>query len=177
MKKIQEFKLSRKIRIAGHPQKTVKFSEKRLRFYSKYATFVYRTLRKPLFQKFLNWVIKREKIEDNMVEEVQVRVFPFRKENGKALAGRWSNKGKVLIYPKSLDFLRKVMRGCKKKKVCFYIESRAKATLIHELLHAKYEDNEDKVRELTKKYFTMFMRHKKTQNTNAHNVMEMLFPN
>jgi len=174
---MQEFKLSGKIRIAVHPQKPVRFSEKRLRFYRKYAAFVYRTLRKPLFQKFLNWVVKREKMEENMVEDVQVRVFPFRKENGKALAGRWSNKGKVLIYPKSLDVLRKVMRGCKKEKVCFYLESRAKATLIHELLHAKYGDNEDKVRELTRKYFNIFIRHQKTQNTNAHNVMEMLFPN
>lgn len=122
-------------------------------------------------------MVKRENIEKNMVEDVQVRVFPFRKENGKALAGRFSSKGKVLIYPKSLDFLRKAMRGSKKEKFCYYVENRAKATLIHELLHAKYEDDEDKVRELTRKYFNIFVRHQKPQNTTAQSVMEMLFPN
>jgi len=170
-------KLSNKIRIATHPQRTVNFSEKRLRFYRRYAVFINQTLKKPLFQKFLNWVIKREKIEENMVEDVQVKIFPFRKENGNTLAGRCSSKGKILIYPKGPGFLRKLMQSCKKEKVGFYIASRAKATLIHELLHLKYEDNEPKVRELTRKYFNIFIRHQKTQNTNVHNVLKMLFPN
>ena len=174
---MQKSKLSSKIRIAVHPQKMVRLHEKRLRFYRKYAAFVYKTLRKPLFQEFLNWVIKRENIEENMVEDIQVRIFPFRKENGNVLAGRWSNKGKILVYPKSLDFLRKITRGCKKEKVCFYLESRAKATLIHELLHVKYEDNEDKVRELTKKYFSIFIQHQNTENSNVHSVLKTLFPN
>jgi len=37
-----------------------------------------------------------------------------------------------------------------------YIKNRAKAALIHELLHLKYEDNETKVRELTNKYFSIY---------------------
>jgi hypothetical protein len=176
-KVMQKPKLSSKIRITVHPQKTVRFSKKRLRFYTKYAAVVFRTLRKPLFQKFLNWVAKREKIEGNMVEDVQVRVFPFLKDNGKGLAGRCSSKGKILIYPKRLDFFRKSMQNCEKEKVGFYIKSRAMATLIHELLHVKYLGDEDKVRELTKKYFNIFIQHQNTQNSNVQSILRMLFPN
>ena len=177
VKEMQKLNLSSKIRIAVHPQKPVRFSEKRLRFYAKYADVVFKTLKKPLFQKFLNWVIKRENIEGNMVKDVQVKVFPFLKENGNALAGRWSSRGKILIYPKRLGFFRKLMRNCKKEKVYFYIKSRAMATLIHELLHIKYLDDEDKVRELTKRYFGIFIQHQNIQNLNTNNILKVLFPN
>jgi len=171
---MQKLKLSSKIRMAVHPQKLVRFSEKRLWFYTKYAAVVFKTLRKPLFQNFLNWVIKRENIEETMVKGVQVMVFPFRKENGKGLAGRCNSKGEILIYPKRLDFFRKMMRNCKKEKVHFYIKSRAMATLIHELLHVKYLGDEEKVRELTRKYLNIFIQHQNTQNSNAH-ILKMLF--
>jgi len=174
---MQKIKLSSKIRMVVHPQKPVRFSEKRLRFYTKYAAVVFKTLRKPLFQKFLNWMVKRENIEKSKVKDVQVRVFPLRKENGKGLAGRCNSKGEIRIYPKRLDFFRKMMRNCKKEKVYFYIKSRAMATLIHELLHTKYLDDEDKVRELTGKYFNIFIKHQSTKNSNAHSILRMLFPN
>jgi len=177
LNKMQKLKLSSKIRMVANPQKVVKASERRLRFYTKYADFVLKTLKKPLFQKFLNWVIKRENIEGHMVKNIQVRVFPFQKENGKRLAGRWNSKGEILIYPKRLDFFRKMMRNGKKETVYFYIKCRAMATLIHELLHVKYLDDENNVRELTRKYFNIFIQRQNTQNSNASGIQKMLFPN
>ena len=49
------------------------------------------------------------------------------------------------------------------------------ASLIHELLHIKYKNDESKVQHLTKKYFSTFV---KNQNHNAQNVnivQNMLF--
>ena len=177
LNKMQKLKLSSKIRMVANPQKVVKASERRLRFYTKYADFVLKTLKKPLFQKFLNWVIKRENIEGHMVKNIEVRVFPFKKENGKRLAGRWNSKGEILIYPKRLDFFRKMMRNGKRETVYFYIKCRAMATLIHELLHVKYLDDENNVRELTRKYFNIFIQRQNTQNSNASGIQKMLFPN
>jgi hypothetical protein len=177
LNKMQKLKLTSKIRMVANPQKVVKASERRLRFYTKYADFVLKTLKKPLFQKFLNWVIKRENIEGHMVKNIQVRVFPFQKENGKRLAGRWNSKGEILIYPKRLDFFRKMMRNGKRETVYFYIKCRAMATLIHELLHVKYLDDENNVRELTRKYFNIFIQHQNTQNSNSCSIQKMLFPN
>lgn len=176
LNKMQKLKLSSKIRMVANPQKVVKASERRLRFYTKYAAFVLKTLKKPLFQKFLNWVIKRENIEGHMVKNIQVRVFPFQKENGKRLVGRWNSKGEILIYPKRLDFFRKMMRNGKKETVYFYIKCRAMATLIHELLHVKYLDDEDNVRELTRRYFNIFIQRQNTQNSNSCSIQKMLFP-
>lgn len=177
LNKMQKLKLSSKIRMVANPQKVVKASERRLRFYTKYADFVLKTLEKPLFQKFLNWMIKRENIEGHMVKNIQVRVFPFQKENGKRLAGRWNSKGEILIYPKRLDFFRRMMRNGKKETVYFYIKCRAMATLIHELLHVKYLDDENNVRELTRKYFNIFIQRQNTQNSNSCSIQKMLFPN
>ena len=168
-------KLSNKIRVVTNPRKVEMCPEKRLQFYTNYASAVSETLRKPLFQKFLNRIIKREKIEKKAVKDIQVRVFPFQKENGKSLAGRCTDKGVIFIFPKRRNFLQKKMQDHKKEKVRFYLKSRAMATLIHELLHLKYEDNESKVRQLTKKYFSIFIHHQNTKTQNIHCIQKMLF--
>jgi len=168
-------KLSSKIRVVSNPKKVEDCPENCLRFYTNYASAVSETLRKPLFQKFLDWIIKREKIEKRAVKDIQVRVFPFQKENGKSLAGRCTDKGVILIFPKRRSFLQKKMQDHKKEKVRFYLKSRAMAALIHELLHLKYEDNESKVRQLTKKYFSIFFRHQKMNTQNTYSVHKILF--
>jgi len=168
-------KLTSKIRVVSNPKKVEDCPEKRLQFYTNYASAVSETLRKPLFQKFLDWIIKREKIEKRAVKDIQVRVFPFQKENGKCLAGRCTDKGVILIFPKRRRFLQKKMQDYKKEKVRFYLKSRAMAALIHELLHLKYEDNESKVRRLTKKYFSIFFRHQNMNTQNMHSIQKMLF--
>lgn len=168
-------KMSSKIRVVSNPKKVEDCPKKRLQFYTNYASAVSETLRKPLFQKFLDWIIRREKIEKRAVKDIQVRVFPFQKENGKSLAGRCTDKGVILIFPKKLSFLQKKMQYHKKEKIRFYLKSRAMAALIHELLHLKYEDNESKVRQLTKKYFSIFFRHQNMNTQNMYSIQKMLF--
>jgi hypothetical protein len=116
--------------------------------------------------------MRKEHIERSVIANVEVRMFPFRKENGNGLAGRFNGKGGITIYPKRLEFCRKMMQEFEREKVYFYIKARAMATLIHELLHAKYSRNEDKVRQLTKKYFSIFACH---QNANASSILNVLF--
>lgn len=169
-------KLSNKIRVVSNPTKLEACPEKRLQFYTDYASAVSETLRKPMFQKFLRWVIKRENIEKMAVKDIQVRVFPFQKENGRSLAGRCnSDDGVILIFPKRRSFLHKKLKNHKKENVRFYLKSRAMAALIHELLHMKYKGNEGKVRRLTKKYFSMFIRHQNPDSQKVYAVQKMLF--
>ena len=168
-------KLSNKIRVVSNRKKASSCPEKRLQFYKKYASVVSATLRKPLFQRFLNWIIKKENIEKKAVKDIQVRVFPFQKENGNSLAGRCNHEGTILLFPKRRRFLRKKMGDFEKEKIWYYIKSRARAALIHELLHVKYEGNERKVRQLTKKYFGIFSRHQNIPTQNISSLQKMLF--
>ena len=115
-------------------------------------------------------MIKREKIKENMIKDIQVRVFPFQKENGNGLAGRYKSKGEILIYPKNFEFCQDLARKYGKKKALSYIKNRAQAALIHEFLHAKYSSDEELVRKLTKKYFNIF-----AENQNTHDISKMLF--
>jgi hypothetical protein len=165
-------KLSSRIRVVSNPKKVENCPEQRLEFYTNYASAVSETLRTPLFQRFLDWILKRERIEKMAVKDIQVRVFPFQKENGKSLAGRCTDKGVIFIFPKRRSFLQKKLQDHKKEKVRFYLKSRAMATLI---LHLKYEDDESKVRQLTKKYFSVFIRHQNTKTQNAYCIQKMLF--
>ena len=167
--------LLEKMRITVRSKKRVEFSENHFSFYTKYAFVVFKTLRKPLFQKFLNWMLRRERIEEHEIKDVQIRMFPLIKENGNGLAGKCNSKGEIRLYPKRLEFCRKQMQEFGKENLNFYIKSRAKAALIHELLHLKYVSDEEKVRELTKKYFNIFTRHQLTQNSDAHDIAKMLF--
>jgi hypothetical protein len=174
--KMDKPKISNKIRVVSNPRKLENCPEKQLQFYTDYASAVSDTLKKPLFQKFLHWIMKREKIEKVAVKDIQVRVFPFKKENGMSLAGRCnSDGGIILIFPKRLSFLRKKLKNHKKEKIRFYLKSRAMAALIHELLHIKYEGDEGEVRQLTKKYFGIFLRHQNPDLQKVHAVQNILF--
>jgi hypothetical protein len=173
--KMDKYRLTNKIRVVSNHKKAASCPEKRLRFYTEYASVVSATLRKPMFQRFLNWMIRRENIEKKSVKDIQVRVFPFQKENGKALAGRCNHEGVILLFPKKRGFLQKKVGDHGKDNVWFYIKSRARAALIHELLHVKYEGNESKVRQLTRKYFDTFIRHLNIQTKVTTRLQKSLF--
>ena len=169
-------KLLNKIRVVSNPRNLENCPEKQLQFYTNYASAVSDVLSKPLFQKFLHWIMKREKIEKKAVTDIQVRLFPFEKDNGNALAGRCNtDEGVILIFPKRRSFLRKKLRSHNKEKILFYLKSRAMAALIHELLHIKYENNEHRVRHLTKKYFGMFIRHHNPDAKKVRAIQKILF--
>jgi hypothetical protein len=76
--------LSSKIKIAVGPRKPESFSQRHVGGYMNYSSFVLRALRGPTFQKFLQWMLRRERIEAQMVGAVDVRVFPLRRKNGRS---------------------------------------------------------------------------------------------
>ena len=56
-----------------------------------------------------------------------------------------------------------------------YAGSRARAALIHELLHLKYATDEKRVRELAKEYFFAFTRIKASKTSQPLSIFEMVF--
>lgn len=167
--------ISNRIKIAVHPERLAKSSEAGISFHRKYAHVVFKTLRKPLFQSFLHWIMKKESIEEHAVTNVKVMTFPFQKKNGNGLFGKCNSKGEIKIYPKRLQFCRKLKQKYGKEKLYSYVKNRARATLIHELLHLKYYNDEKQVRKLTKKYANIFARHRHLQNDDLDDVWKMLF--
>ena len=145
------------------------------KFYGIYAIVVFRCLRKPIFLKFLNWVMKMEKIQKEKVKNVQIRMFPSIKNNGNPLIGKCNTQGEVFLYPKRLDVCRKKIKKMKPESFKKYVEGRARASLIHELLHLKYESDENKVKQLTKKYFTIFHRTHNSEQSGLTKYKDMIF--
>jgi len=130
--------------------------EKYVKFYFEYATMVAETLKWSSFQNFLNWITKEENINKNRITDIQVKVFPYKKKRGKGLAGRCSRKGQIKIYPRGMKFLRKLLLKTRGEELVSYIKARAMSTLIHEVLHIKYQDDEEKVKALTRSYLNIF---------------------
>jgi hypothetical protein len=130
--------------------------EKKKELYEKYAFLVFNSLKRPRFQKFLKWIFKIEDIEKSKIKDIQIRTFPVLKENGKQLLGKCNANGEIFLYPKKFDKCNKKIKILGKFKFGLYIKKRAKITLIHELLHLKYENNEPKVKALTKKYYEIY---------------------
>ncbi len=120
-------------------------------------------------------MLRREKIEEQMVRAVQVNIFPLRK-NGKGLAGNCDlGQGKIRIYPKTMNFCRAFKQKFGKTSLLVYAGSRARAALIHEILHLKYATDEKKVRKLAKEYFFTFTRKKTTNSPQPLMIYTMIF--
>ncbi len=168
--------LSDRIEITARTERLRKSSVEHVEFYQKYAAFVLRTLKKPLFQKFLYWMMKKENIEAEAIRKVEVRILPFKKKNGNGLAGNCNTYvGRIQIYPKTRKFCQKLMRELGKGSFVAYVRIRARAALIHELLHLKYEKNETRVRELTKEYSLIFTRNRFKKDANIGSINRILF--
>lgn len=168
--------LSSKIKVSVGAEKPESFSQNHVRFYMKYSSFVFRSLKRPSFQKFLYWMLRREKIDEQMVRAVHVNVFPLRRKNGKGLAGNCAPaEGKIRIYPKTLKFCRTFTQKFGKHTLLAYAGNRARAALIHELLHLKYVKDEKTVRELAKEYFLVFIQKHFAQSSNKLWVYTLIF--
>jgi hypothetical protein len=156
--------LARKIKITADPERIETPFHKHASFYLHYSSFVLKSLQKSSFQKFLGKMLRKENIQEHNITEVNIKVFPFRRENGKGLAGNCNtSQGKIQIFPKTMTFCRAFKQKFGKNTFIAYACSRARAALIHELLHLKYATNEKRVRELAKKYFFAFTRRKPFQ--------------
>jgi hypothetical protein len=168
--------LSNKIKVTVCPEKLGSFSQNHVTFYMKYSSFVFRSLKRPSFQKFIHWMLRKENIEEQMVRAVDVKVFPLRRKNGKGLAGNCdTTRGKIRIYPKTMRFCRVFTQKFGKNNLLVYAGSRARAALIHELLHLKYAADEKRVRELAEDYFFAFTQNKPTNSSHALVFYTMIF--
>jgi hypothetical protein len=170
------FQLSSKMKISVDPQKLECFSQNHVRFYLKYSSFVFKALKKPSFQKFLRWMLKKEKIEEQIVSAVQVKVLPFRRQNGHGVAGKCNTaRGRIQIYPKTKKFCQRFKQKFGRNHLLAYAGNRARAALIHELLHLKYAKDEKTVRELAKEYFCIFTQQQCTQSVRSLFIYTMIF--
>lgn len=170
------FPLSSKMRISVDHEKLENFSQNHVKFYLKYSSFVFKALKKPSFQKFLHWMLKKEKIEEQTVSAVQVKVLPFRRKNGKGVAGKCDTaRGRIRIYPKTMKFCKIFMQKFGLNALLAYAGNRARAALIHELLHLKYEEDEKTVRELAEGYFGSFTQKLYTQSAHLLFIYTMIF--
>jgi hypothetical protein len=170
------FPLSSKMRIIVDHEKLETFSQNHVTFYLKYSSFVFKALRKPLFQKFLHWMLKKEKIEEQAVRAVHVKVLPFRRKNGKGVAGKCNTaQGRIRIYPKTMKFCQIFKQKFGRNTLLAYAGNRARAALIHELLHLKYITDEKTVRALAKDYFCIFTQKRYTQRAHLLFIYKMIF--
>ena len=172
----KSFQLSSKMRISIDSKKLESFSQNHVRFYLKYASFVLRVLKRRSFQKFLCWMLKNEKMEEQIVSAVQVKVLPVKRKNGKGVAGKCNTaRGRIQIYPKTIDFCQMFKQKFGRSSLLAYAGNRARAALIHELLHLKYAKDEKTVRELAKEYFCIFTQKQSTQSARSLFVYPMIF--
>ena len=172
----KNFQLSSKMRISVDHEKLETFSQNHVKFYLKYSAFVFKALKKPSFQKFLRWMLKKEKIGEQTVRAVQVKVLPVRRKNGKGVAGKCNTtQGRIRIYPKTIKFCQIFKQNFGRSNLLAYAGNRARAALIHELLHLKYAEDEKTVRELAKEYFCIFTQKRCTQSVCSLFIYTMIF--
>ena len=168
--------LSCKMRITANNKKLESIPQNHVKFYLKYSSFVLRALKKHSFQKFLHWMLQKEKIEEQKVRAVQVRVLPIRRENGKGIAGKCDTaQGRIRIYPKTMKFCKIFKQKLGLNTLLVYAGNRARVALIHELLHLKYKEDEKTVRDLAKEYFFNFTEKHTAQNSKTLCTNMMIF--
>ena len=101
--------------------------------------------------------------------------YPLRK-NGKGIAGKCDTaRGRIQIYPKTLKFCQGFKQKFGRNSLLFYARNRARAALIHELLHLKYVEDEKTVRELAQDYFFIFTQKQPAQRSKALYIYTMIF--
>jgi hypothetical protein len=168
--------LTNKMKISIEDEKIGTYSKRHERFYMGYSSFVFRALQKPKFQNFLCWMLKKERIEAQNVKAVHINVLPLRRKGGRGIAGKCNPAlGKIRIYPKTVKFCQTFKRNFGRDNLSVYAGNRARAALIHELLHLKYSTDEKTVRELSEEYFCIFTSKQSTKNLNAFSLRKMVF--
>jgi hypothetical protein len=116
-----------------------------------------------------------ENINEANVNSVDISVFPIQGEHGNSIAGKCDIfRGRIRIYPKTIKFCKTLSRELGRNTLFSYAGNRARAALIHELLHIKYTNNEEKVRELTKVYFSTYTKKQFVNKPDAVSAMYKL---
>lgn len=148
--------LTDKIAITLKQKENHKIPLQDLTFYTKYSKFTVATLKNEKFQNFIKWLLRQEKIQENHITNIKIRVFPLKNKKEQWVIGNCNKVGIIKIFPKKRILCLKIASKFGKKAFYSYVKCRAKAALIHEILHLKYFNDEKKVRKLTAKYFKLF---------------------
>lgn len=147
------FKLARRMTIRIASQHPPAMKSHTLQWYREYAAIVLSALQHPRFQRFLTWLLQHEHIPVQHIKAIQVRLFPRIKANGHHLKGAATSHGIITLYPHTIPTTSQA-KDVPPSDVFSrkYVQWRARATLIHELLHYKYRHREQRVRQLTHQY-------------------------
>ena len=117
-----------------------------------------------------------ENIEEKTVNTVDIKVFPAPRKNGFNIVGKCDTfRGKIRIYPKTFNYCYAFRKKYGKTYFFVFVGNRARAALIHELLHLKYISNEKKVQELTGIYFSAYLKKRFDKNSNLGSLNDLIF--
>jgi hypothetical protein len=170
----QNYELYSKIKIAPEYEKTE--SSTHFCFYKNYSLFILKALRKTSFQDFLSCMLLSENIEEKTVNTVDIKVFPAPRKNGFNIVGKCDTfRGRIRIYPKTFNYCSAFRKKFGKNYLFAFVGNRARAALIHELLHLKYISDEEKVQELTDIYFSAYMKKQFDKNSNLMSLPDLIF--
>ncbi len=107
---------------------------------------------------------------------MDIAVFPARRKNGFNIVGRCDTfRGRIRIYPKTFNFCYAFRKKYGKDYLFTFVGNRARAALIHELLHLKYVSDEKKVQELTGNYFSEFIKNRFAKDSNFNLMHDLIF--
>jgi hypothetical protein len=164
-------------RIANPPPGLLaKYTKKERNFFSDYATFVQRQLTSGLVHKGLRTLIDKEGISPGRAIDLRIMVFPAKPLTGRSssiLHGSYNqDSAQISIYPLKVprDWVRRNGSSLfttaeaklteEERGLLGKIFENAVSTLIHEVLHVKFEvrgysrySEEAIVRKLEKQYF------------------------
>jgi hypothetical protein len=170
----QNYLLNSKIKIAPENNKTN--CSKHFIFYKNYSHFILKALRKSSFQEFLFYMLISEDIEEKNVNTVDIKIFPAPRKNGFNIIGKCDTfRGRIRIYPKTFNYCSAFRKKYGKNYLFTFVGNRARAALIHELLHLKYISDEKKVQELTDVYFSRYMKKRLEKNSNLISLHDLIF--
>ena len=170
----QNYQLSSKLKIGPEFGKTD--STKHFSFYTNYSRFILKALKKSSFQEFLCSMLLAENMQVEIVNTVDIRVFPAPRKNGFNIIGKCDTfRGRIRIYPKTFNYCYSFRKKYGKNYLLLFVGNRARAALIHELLHLKYVNDEEKVRELTDTYFSEYLKKHFNKNSNLMSLHNLIF--
>jgi hypothetical protein len=170
----QNYQLNNKIKIGPESDKTD--YPKHCGFYTNYSRFILKALKKSSFQEFLCSMLLAENIEEKNVNTVDIKILPAHRKNGFNIVGKCNTfKGRIRIYPKTFNYCYAFRKKYGKDYFFVFVGNRARAALIHELLHLKYISDEEKVQELTGIYFSAYLKKRFNKNSNLVSLNELIF--
>jgi hypothetical protein len=144
------------VRIANPPPALlVNYTVKEKAFFFDYANFIIRVIRDPSVGERLSQIFKAEQVNTDRPVDIRVMVFPARPLRGKpnrVLHGSYRHSAaQISLYPLKLpkDWIRNSGSDLfkirysglapREKRLVYEMAETAIATLVHEVLHAKFE--------------------------------------